>query len=105
VDKSPATDRNGFSRPLPQPIVLTPAEAKQVAGGIGAAARGSTSREHSEPTFTLSSRGDMPMELRELTNSETALVGGGMTDPPIIWPYPKLHNLSVGYDLTTMKTV
>jgi hypothetical protein len=28
---------------------------------------------------------------RELTDDETALVGGGMTDPPIIWPFPKIH--------------
>jgi hypothetical protein len=28
---------------------------------------------------------------RELTDHEMALVGGGMTEPPIIWPYPKLH--------------
>jgi hypothetical protein len=33
MDKDPATDRNGFLRPLPQPIVLTPVETKQVAGG------------------------------------------------------------------------
>jgi hypothetical protein len=33
MNKNPATDRNGFSRSLPQPIVLTPAEAKQVSGG------------------------------------------------------------------------
>jgi hypothetical protein len=105
MDKSQSTDRNGFSRPLPQPIVLTPAEAKQVAGGIGTAARGSKSREHTEPAFTLSSRGNIPMELRELTDGETALAGGGMNDQPTIWPFPKLHVLTVGHDLTTMKTV
>ncbi len=33
MEKTQTTGRNGFSRPLPQPIVLTPAEAKQVAGG------------------------------------------------------------------------
>ena len=33
MDRNPATDRNGFSQPLPQPLVLTPAETKQVSGG------------------------------------------------------------------------
>jgi hypothetical protein len=35
MNKHQATDRDGFSRPLPQPIVLTQAETEQVAGGGG----------------------------------------------------------------------
>jgi hypothetical protein len=34
MDKNLATDRNGHWRPLPPPVVLTPAETKQVAGGV-----------------------------------------------------------------------
>ena len=33
MDPNRATDRNGFSWPLPQPVLLTPVETKQVAGG------------------------------------------------------------------------
>jgi hypothetical protein len=49
MDKNPATDRNGFPQPLPQPIVLTPAEAKQVAGGIGAPAHNTIHFTNLEP--------------------------------------------------------
>jgi hypothetical protein len=65
MHKNPVTDRNNFSRPLPQLIALTPRETKQVAGG----ARGSTSREHSEPTV--------------LTPVETKQVAGGSPYIPI----------------------
>jgi hypothetical protein len=33
MDKNPAPDHNNFSRPQLQPVLLTPAEATQVAGG------------------------------------------------------------------------
>jgi hypothetical protein len=33
MDPNRATDRNGFSWPLPQPVLLAPVETKQVAGG------------------------------------------------------------------------
>ena len=35
MDKYPTTEPNGISRSLPQPIVLTAAETKQIAGGQG----------------------------------------------------------------------
>jgi hypothetical protein len=33
MDTNPATDRTRFSQPPPQPVLLTPVETKQVAGG------------------------------------------------------------------------
>jgi hypothetical protein len=33
MDQNPAIERHGFSRRVPQPVVLTPAEANQVSGG------------------------------------------------------------------------
>ena len=34
MDKMPASDRADEGSPLPQPVVLTPGETRQVAGGL-----------------------------------------------------------------------
>jgi hypothetical protein len=34
MEMKPATDRKGFSRPLPKPLVLTPSQTQQVSGGL-----------------------------------------------------------------------
>jgi hypothetical protein len=44
MEKNATTDRNGFSQQLPEPVVLTSEEAKQVAAGLAQAVAGVSGR-------------------------------------------------------------
>jgi hypothetical protein len=44
MEKNPATNRNSLSQMLPEPAVLTPEEAEQVAAGLAQAVAGISGR-------------------------------------------------------------
>jgi hypothetical protein len=44
MEKNAATDRNGLSQLLPEPVVLTQEEAEQVAAGLAQAVAGVSGR-------------------------------------------------------------
>jgi hypothetical protein len=44
MEKNPATERNGVSQSLPEPVVLTHDEAEQVAAGLAQAVAGVSGR-------------------------------------------------------------
>lgn len=42
MEKHPTTDRGDSSQPLPEPVVLTQEETRQIAGGLASAVTGVT---------------------------------------------------------------